>query len=129
MSVSFPALRPTTRSYEAPDYAQLSPQFVGTVTYPRLLGSKPGKAKLSLSFENISDDSAALIIAAWMNSLTGFLPLTLPPEIVAGIDNADLATRIQTGAHLDWYFDGPPKQSSVIKGISTVQVELSGDIP
>jgi hypothetical protein len=129
MAVSFPALRPTSRTYTAPEYALLSPQYVGTVSYPRLLGSKPGKAKLSLSFENIPDGDAALIIASWMNSLTGFLPITLPTEIVAGIDDAGLASRIQTGQHLDWFFDGPPKQNSVIKGLSTVQVELVGDIP
>lgn len=128
MAVSFPALRPTTRTYTAPEYALRSPQYVGTVSYPRLLSSKPGKAKLSLSFDNIPDSDAALIIASWMNSLTGFLSLDLPPEIVSGIANVDLATRIHTGQHLDWFFDGPPKQNSVIKGMSTVQVELTGDI-
>lgn len=128
MPVSFPALRPTSRTYTAPEYAQLNPQYVGVVSYPRLLSSKPGKATLSLTFENIPDGDAALIIASWMNSLTGFLPLALPPEIVSGIENSALATRIQTGQHLDWFFDGPPKQNSVIKGISTVQVELKGDI-
>lgn len=128
MAVSFPALRPTTRTYTAPEYAQLDPQYVGVVSYPRLLGSKPGRAKLSLTFENIPDSAAALIIASWMNSLTGFLPLALPPEIVSGIENANLANRMQTGQHLDWFFDGPPKQNSVIKGVSTVQVELVGDI-
>lgn len=129
MAVSFPALRPTSRTYTAPEYALLSPQYVGTVSYPRLLGSKPGKAKLSLSFDNIPDSDAALIIASWMNSLTGFLPIALPPEVVSGVEDNDLASRIQTGQHLDWFFDGPPKQNSVIKGISTVQVELIGDIP
>lgn len=129
MTVSFPALRPTSRSYTAPEFAMVNPAYVNTIPYPRLLGSKPGKAKLSLSFENIPDGDAALIIASWMNSLTGYLPVSLPPEIVSGIEDSALATRIQTGQHLDWYFDGPPKQNSVIKGISTVQVELIGDIP
>lgn len=129
MTVLFPALRPTTRSYTAPEFAQLNPLFVNSIAFPRLLGSQPGKARLSLSFENIPDSDAALIIASYMNSLTGFLPLSLPTEIVSGVDNSSLATRIQTGQHLEWYFNGPPKQSSIIKGISTVQVELIGDIP
>ncbi len=107
----------------------LNPQYVNNVAYPRLLGSKPGKATLSLSFENIPDSDAALIIAAWMNSLTGFLPVALPPEIVSGIEDSALASRIQTGQHLEWFFDSPPKQTSVVKGISSIQVELIGDIP
>lgn len=129
MTISFPAFRPTTRSYSAPEFSQLNPLFVNSIAYPRLLGSKPGKAKLTLSFDNIPDSDAALIIAAYMNTLTGFLPIDLPPEIVAGIDDTSLALRIQTGQHLEWYFDGPPKQSSVSSGISTVQVDLIGDIP
>lgn len=128
MTISFPAIRPTSRAFTAPEYALVNPQFVSTVEYPRLLGSKPGRAKLSLSFENIPDSDAALIIASFMNTLTGFLPLQLPLEIVAGIEDSELATRIQTGQHLDWYFDGPPRQNSVIKGVSSVQVELVGDI-
>lgn len=124
----FPALRPTTRTYTAPEYAQLDPRYAGTISYPRLLGSKPGKARLSLGFENIPDSDAALIIASWMNSLTGLFPVSLPAEVIAGIDDATLASRIRTGQHLDWFFDGPPKQNSVIRGISSVQVELIGDI-
>lgn len=128
MSVPFPAIRPTSRSYEAPEYAQLQPTYLSAIAYPRLLGSKPGKAKLQLSFDNILDNDAALIIAAFMNSLTGFLPVELPSEIVAGIEDSELAYRIRTGLHLKWYFDGPPRQSSVMKGISSVQVDLIGDI-
>lgn len=128
MTVHFPGLRPTTRSYEPPEFAQLQPEYVGSIAYPRLLASKPSKAKLSLTYENIEDSDAAKIMAAFMNSLTGFLPIALPVEITSGIEDNTLATQIKTGAHLDWYFDGPPRQSSVIAGISTVQVELSGDI-
>ena len=127
MAILFPQLRPTARTYEAPSFAQLTPQYVNAISYPRLLGSRPGKARLILSFENIPDSEAALIVAAYLNSLTGFLPLLLPIEVVAGIDSPDLATKIQTGEHLEWYFDGPPRQSSVKAGISSVQVELAGD--
>lgn len=129
MPVTFPLLRPTTRSYSAPEFPTLNPKYVDAVAYPRLIGSKSTKASLSLSYENILDADAALIIAAYMNTLTGFLPVLLPPEVVSGIEDTDLATRIQTGQHLDWYFAGPPKQTSVIRGISSVQVELVGDLP
>jgi hypothetical protein len=127
MTINFPAIRPTSRNYEAPQFSQLLPQYVGVISYPRLLGSQPGKARLTLGFENIPDADAALIIASYLNSLTGFFPVALPTEIVAGIDDTQLATKIQTGEHLDWYFDGPPRQSSVKAGISTVQVVLTGD--
>lgn len=129
MTITFPALRPTSRNYGAPDFPTLNPKYVDAVAYPRLVGSKPSKASLSLNYENIPDSDAALIIAAYMNTLTGFLPISLPPEVVSGITDATLSSRIQTGQHLDWYFNGPPKQSSVIKGISNVQVEFIGDIP
>lgn len=129
MTVSFPSLRPTSRSYSAPEFPTLNPKYVDAVAYPRLVGSKPSRAALSLGYENIPDADAALIIAAYMNTLTGFLPVLLPSEVVSGIDDTDLATRIQTGQHLDWYFSGPPRQTSVIKGVSSVQVELVGDLP
>lgn len=127
MTIIFPAIAPTTRSFDAAQYAELNPQYVGTISYPRLLASKPGKAKLSLSYENIADAQAASIIAVYMNTLSGYLPVALPPEVVAGIDDEALAQRIQTGLHMDWYFDSPPKQNSVKAGISTVQVELIAD--
>lgn len=127
MALFFPALRPTTRTYEAPEFALKLPEYVGAIAYPRLLGSKPGKARLKMSFENILDADAALIIAAYMNTLSGFLPITLPVEVVAGITETNLANRIQSGEHLDWYFESFPRQSSVQLGVSTVQVELIGD--
>lgn len=127
MAVQFPAIRPTTRSFEAAEFASVDPDYAGTVAYPRLLGSKPGKAKLSMTFENIADADAALIIASYLNSLSGFFPLSMPAEVVAGVSDEELAIKIKNADHMDWHFDGPPRQSSVIGGISTVQVELVAD--
>lgn len=123
----FPAIRPTSRTYVAPEFASVSPLYADVVSYPRILGSKAGEARLSMSFENISDKNAALILASFINSLSGFLPVILPTTIVAGIEDVSLARRIQLGEHLQWYFAEPPRQSSVMAGISTVQVELIGD--
>lgn len=128
MAHIFPALRPTTRQYECPEYAQKRPEYVNTVAYSRLMGSKPGKAKLTLTFENILDDNAALIIGCYINSLSGFFPIDLPDEIIAGIDDEELANKIQTGEHLQWFFNSPPDQTAVMRNISTVKVELIGDI-
>lgn len=124
MAVAFPSLRPTERQYTAGGYPVRRPDFFSISENPRLMGNKSFDAKLSLSFENIDDADAALIVQKYNETYGGFFPLLLPVEIVSGIEDSNLATRIRTGQHLVWRFSGPPDVTSVMIGVSSVKVEL-----
>jgi hypothetical protein len=92
------------------------------------MGDKSFDAKLQLSFTNIDDAQAAEFIQTYNASFAGFFPLTLPAETVAGIEDIDLASRIRTGQHLVWRYEGPPDVSSVIIGVSSVRVNLTASL-
>lgn len=104
------------------------PDFYAVVESPRLMGDKSYDAKLSLSYTNIDDTEAVEFIETYNDSFSGFFPLNLPVETVSGIDDLDLATRIQTGQHLVWFFEGPPDITSVFIGVSSVRVNLTASL-
>lgn len=124
MPIPFPSIKPSARSFTAPDYPVTSPEYVRGVTYPRLRSNRAVNAQLELTFTNITDAQASDILAAYVASRSGFHPLTMPVELVAGIDLQALRDRINPTSFLRWHFNGPPKVDAGIPGISTVNVTL-----
>lgn len=132
MPVTFPSLKPTSRSFSAPQWPISRIDSQSGVTSVRLWGSKPTAAKLDLSFDNISDDNAALIMSAY-NSAKGYLTdLTLPAEIFNGA-SSNLKSWLDTtgmSAGLKWYFDSSqsPTIENVAVGLSSVRVTLVAEL-
>jgi hypothetical protein len=98
----------------------------------RLWGSQPSQAALSLGFSNITDATAAQFAAAHRQAKGPIIELTLSEAIYEGL-GAALATEIQnlaTTHGLRWFFpeNDPPRITSVKPGISSVQVNLVGEL-
>jgi len=94
MTVPFPTLKPSSRSLDIGEYPLLDGRSRDGSYYPRLLGSKPFGAQLSLTYRNIRDDQGASLLSCYRSSRSGYHPLLLPPEVAAGIDDTDLEARI-----------------------------------
>jgi hypothetical protein len=101
------------------------------VTTRRLWGSRPSQAQLSLSFDNISDDNAGLIVAAYNSAKGATTELTLPNVLFNGASAAltGWLNTTSTGAGMKWFFsDEPPTVESVAPGRSSVRVALVAEL-
>jgi len=84
MAVTFPNIEPTSRSFSAPKWPTSGITSQSGVTTRRLWGSRPSQAQLSLNFANITDDNAALILAAYNDAKGATTDLTLPSILFNG---------------------------------------------
>jgi len=127
MAVTFPSIEPTARRFTAPKWPTSGITSQSGVTTRRLWGSRPSQAQLGLTFSNVTDDNAALIVQAYNSAKGATTDLTLPAIIFNGA-SSDLAGWLDTtstGAGMKWFFsEEPPTVESVAPGISTVNVQL-----
>jgi hypothetical protein len=131
MTVTFPTLEPTSRSFVAPRWPTSGITSQSGVTTRRLWGSRPSQAQLSLSFDNISDDNAGLIVAAYNSAKGATTELTLPNVLFNGASAAltGWLNTTSTGAGMKWFFsDEPPTVESVAPGRSSVRVALVAEL-
>jgi hypothetical protein len=131
MAVAFPTLEPTSRSFVAPRWPTSGITSQSGVTTRRLWGSRPSQAQLSLSFDNISDDNAGLIVAAYNSAKGATTELTLPNVLFNGASAAltGWLNTTSTGAGMKWFFsDEPPTVESVAPGRSSVRVALVAEL-
>lgn len=125
MAIPFPAIKPSARSFTAADYPVTAPEYARGIAYPRLRGNTAVNAQLQLSFNNITDAEAASILESYALSRSGFFPLSIPGDIVSGIELDALKIRVNLRGRLSWHFSSPPKIDAVISGISNATVELT----
>ena len=129
-SVPFPNVRPTGRSYSPGTYPSAEFKALNGATTRMLYGNRRSDAELSLDFQNISDDNAALILRNYeqvtpTGDWVGFTSATGS----AGASSA-LAAYLQEsgGSGLRWRYEGPPSVNSVVPGRSTVQCKFIGQL-
>jgi hypothetical protein len=124
--LQFPSIRPRSAELTVAYFAYKNSGFREVVYEGMLLGSEPAEARLSLAFENEHDDNAALIDECYLNTISGALPVQLPPEIAAGVLDNNFKKRILLDSHLRWHFADKMQIGSVLGGakLSTVFVEL-----
>jgi len=131
MAVTFPSIEPTSRSFNAPKWPTSGMTSQSGVTTRRLWGSRPSQAQLALTFENITDDNAALILAAYNSAKGSTINLVLPSIIFNGA-SSNLANWLNTssnGAGMQWFFsEEPPSVESVAPGRSSVRVALVAEL-
>tara|TARA_R100000951_G_scaffold39766_1_gene33517 strand:- start:4637 stop:5041 length:405 start_codon:yes stop_codon:yes gene_type:complete len=129
----FPNIKPSGRSYSPGSYPQTEFKSQnGTKTIVRY-GNKRVDATLALTFSNITDIQAALILDNYetVNSeWNSVLFNTLNAAAGAGESLALYLTE-KGGSGLRWRYASPPKVDSVYPGLSTVSCEfvavLDGD--
>jgi hypothetical protein len=134
MSVAFPALVPSGREFVCPKFrvsvGKLPDFGSGLFESPREVGNKGYDSRLSLTFQTRTGAETAEVLSAYRASISGLLPLSLPEEIVGGIDDPTLASKMREAEHLEWKFAGPPRVEGVLPtGISNLRVELIAKMP
>lgn len=125
----FPAIKPASRSYSPGIYPSTDFEALnGAKTHIRF-GNKPVNATLNLSFSNIDDDLAALILGNYyeVNSVWDYV--TFDASYAAhGIEDTNATAKTLTRQITEqeaiyggkWRYSAPPKIMSSGKGVSNV---------
>ena len=131
MTIALPSIKPSSRTFQAPKWPTTTSVSQGGVVTRRLWGSKPSTGSMSLSFDNISDDNAAAIVAAYNAAKGPTTEVELSSEILSGMSE-ELKTGIASSIEklgLKWFFaeDGPSVES-VAPGRSSVRLDLIAEL-
>lgn len=126
MAVTFPSITPSSRSFSAPVYPVTSYRSQSGTTTRRLWASAPSNARLSLSYNNISDTNARSLLDCYKNAFGSIEALSLPSAIFSGAETTLATFMSSPDLVLTWHFadDSPPKVDSVVPGRSSVTLEL-----
>jgi hypothetical protein len=120
MTVSFPALCPSRRTYTPGKYPTKRFASLSGAGSTRLYGSKAYDATLELEFA-VPDADLADILASWHNSKGGAHQLALPVSL---FDGMEYALQIQLPTYLNWRWAEMPSVESLFPGRSRVTVQL-----
>ena len=126
MSITFPSLKPSQRSFKLGAFPTKIYRSLSGATAKRSYGNKPFGYELQLVFSNIDDASTSLILQHYNNTFGGFSRFQLPASVFSGMTD-DLRNLAQESSAIRWEYAGPPEVESIIGGRSTVQLTLIGE--
>lgn len=121
--MTFPALAPTSRSFEAGDYPVKAFRAQDGAEVRLLYGNKRVGMKMQLSYDNIPDASARLFLEHYHQMKGTYEQFDLVPAAKQGWSE----DRKWLGANVwgsKWRYASPPQINGVYPGVSTVRVEL-----
>jgi len=128
MSATFPSsITPSKRDFTLGQYPTKVYRSLSGNTVKRSYGNKPHSYQLSLQYENIGDDKVLEFIDHYNTTGGGFSRFALPAKIFSGMSGGLTAT-VQSPPNIKWEYSSPPKVQSVYNGISTVSIDLIGEI-
>lgn len=119
-----PVIPPTLRKFTPPQHGITKIYTMGGRASRNLMCSKPSNATLSLEYENISDYDAAQVVSAYEDSFGTTYGFILPDAVLNGSDNNIMEYIKLTNSDLKWYFDNKPITRSIIRGVSSLTVQL-----
>ena len=128
MSVPFPNIQPTGRSYSPGTY----PQSVFTAQNGAMsvvrFGSRRVDAELSLSFNNISDSEAVSILQNYeaVNGVWDYVSFTRNNAAIGTSSSLEKYIREVGGSGLRWRYSEAPAVISVKSGLSSVNCKFIG---
>ena len=133
--MAFPNIKPTTRSFTMGDYPSKTYRSLSGTIFKRAFGNKQTGYTLNLTFRNIGDMSelrtrsgTAKQIIDHYNDVDGtFSSFTLPARVFEDMDN-DFRDLIRSPSNINWRYAQPPQVQSVKSGVSTVTVNLVGEL-
>ena len=126
MTVSFPPIRPSNRTFTKGTYPVKRQKFPAGTGFSKRFGTNPIDPILSLEFANIPDADANLIAKAYDDASGPYEPILLPIELWLDLTQG-LRSHLRDKPFY-WRFSQPPTFSrSSIPGYKTVTVELIGD--
>ena len=128
-AVSFPALVPTSRSYAPGVFPEQQFQAQNGAVVRVRYGNQRYSSSLSLSFANITDANAALILQNYVDVMDddNYAEFTTS-NIAAGASEALTPWIRETNSLLKWKYASPPSVTSVKPGLSTVTCEFIGEL-
>lgn len=125
-AIAFPALIPTARSFESGDYPIKTFKAQNGKEHRILYGSNRTNMKLSLTFANISDANAELILEHYDSVRGTFGTLTVDLNSGKGGWQGDEKLLSAAPSGNSYRYEGPPQVVQVRPGVSTVTVNLIG---
>ena len=123
---TFPAIKPSSRSFNPGDYPTQRYRTMSGATWKRNFGSTRVGMALNLEFLNIPDEKTAAILQHYNGEGGTINRFPVPGEIWAGMSTA-LEGLANVPANVQWAYAEPPDVESVFIGISKVRVKLVGE--
>ena len=123
----FPSLYPSSRQWAPGEVAQNAFNSIGGKETRIILGSRRRNDVLTLTFENLEDADANLIIDHYSGQRGSFNPFGLASETLGGILTQP-NTSITEPSNL-WRYNRPPSVTYTQPNVQTVSVELLQVIP
>ena len=128
-AVSFPALVPSSRSYEPGVFPETQFQAQNGAVVRVRYGNQRTGSRLSLTFANITDTNASLILQNYVDVMSGdnYAEFTVSNVAAGASENLTPWIR-ETNSLLKWKYASPPSVTSVKPGLSTVTCEFIGEL-
>jgi hypothetical protein len=128
-AISFPALVPSQRSYDPGSFPEVKFEAQNGAVIRMRYGNQRANSKLSLTFDNISDYNASLVLANYQQTMEAdnWVVFT-SSNVAAGVDSELVPWITETNSALRWKYASPPSVSSVKLGLSTVSCEFVGEL-
>lgn len=135
MADPFPNIVPSSREFTMGDLPSVTYRSLSGVVFRRAYGNRQVGHRLSLQFQNIGDKdqlksgsgNARAIISHYNQCQGTQQSFTIPDNVFKGMHN-DLEALIQAPSSVKWHYASPPQVRSVKSGVSTVRVELIGEL-
>ena len=125
----FPALVPSSRSYEPGVFPETQFQAQNGAVVRVRYGNQRAGSRLSLTFANITDTNASLILQNYVDVMSGDNYADFTDTNVAAGASENLRPWIrETNSLLKWKYASPPSVTSVKPGLSTVTCEFTGEL-
>lgn len=126
----YPALRPTSRSFDPGNWPVRTYNSQSGVEIRLLYGSKRYNLRLELTYANISDSSAAQFLTHFDETTGTFSTFTFSTSALAAVYDGWRASvsALSPPAGVNWRYESAPRVENVRPGISTVTVSLVGVI-
>jgi len=128
-AVSFPALVPSSRSYTPGVFPEQQFQAQNGAVVRVRYGNQRYSSSLSLTFANITDSNAALILQNYVDVMDddNYAEFTTS-NVAAGVSTGLVPWVRETNSLLKWKYASPPSVTSVKPGLSTVTCEFIGEL-
>jgi hypothetical protein len=128
-AVAFPNIKPTARAYSPGSYPKNEFQALNGAVSILRYGNRRSQSELSLSFDNITDDNAALILANYEKQMSGDNWITFTAANGLKGAGASLAAYMaETASGLRWRYAEPPSVESVFPGRSSVRIKFVANL-
>lgn len=117
--MAFPSLVPTSRDFTPGDWPNKRFNSQSGAELRILYGTQRTNAKLSFTYDNISDTAAQQFLTDYNAQLGTLRTFNLPADVLTGTTVA-----MQAPAGTKWRYDAEPQVRSVRPGRSSVTVTL-----